>query len=276
MTYNFKNLENISLNAIATCLNLAFSDYQVPLNLTDEQWEKVFKNNAVDLKNSFGAFYEGMMVGAIINSCNMYNGYKAVFDVATGVIPAHRKKGVFTNLFAYALDILKQEDIERYYLEVLQGNDKAIKAYQKQGFMIEREMLLFRSSASSATFDTNLMISSLRDIAIKRLERCIKVKPSYEHCLHILKTNIDGYAIAYMHDHDEIDAYCIYDIMNGRIMQMGYADIDKLKNIISYLLAKYHSVTIKNVDSSYQEIIKMLQDLGFETIVKQYEMVRKL
>lgn len=276
MTYNFNNLENISLNTIATCLNLAFSDYQVPLNLTDEQWEKVFKNNAVDLKNSFGAFYEGMMVGAIINSCNMYNGYKAVFDVATGVIPAHRKKGVFTNLFAYALDILKQEDIERYYLEVLQGNDKAIKAYQKQGFMIEREMLLFRSSASSATFDTNLMISSLRDLAIKRLERCIKVKPSYEHCLHILKTNIDGYAIAYMHDHDEIDAYCIYDIMNGRIMQMGYADIDKLKNIISYLLAKYHSVTIKNVDSSYQEIIKMLQDLGFETIVKQYEMVRKL
>lgn len=276
MTYNFKNLENIPLNAIATCLNLAFSDYQVPLNLTDEQWEKVFKNNAVDLKNSFGAFYEGMMVGAIINSCNMYNGYKAVFDVATGVIPAHRKKGVFSNLFAYALDILKQEDIERYYLEVLQGNDKAIKAYQKQGFMIEREMLLFRSSASSATFDTNLMISSLRDLAIKRLERCIKVKPSYEHCLHILKTNIDGYAIAYMHDHDEIDAYCIYDIMNGRIMQMGYADIDKLKNIISYLLAKYHSVTIKNVDSSYQEIIKMLQDLGFETIVKQYEMVRKL
>lgn len=276
MTYNFKNLENIPLNAIATCLNLAFSDYQVPLNLTDEQWEKVFKNNAADLKNSFGAFYEGMLVGAIINSCNMYNGYKAVFDVATGVIPAHRKKGVFTNLFAYALDILKQEDIERYYLEVLQGNDKAIKAYQKQGFMIEREMLLFRSSASSATFDTNLMISSLRDLAIKRLERCIKVKPSYEHCLHILKTNIDGYAIAYMHDHDEIDAYCIYDIMNGRIMQMGYADIDKLKNIISYLLAKYHSVTIKNVDSSYQEIIKMLQDLGFETIVKQYEMVRKL
>lgn len=276
MTYNFNNLENISLNTIATCLNLAFSDYQVPLNLTDEQWEKVFKNNAVDLKNSFGAFYEGIMVGAIINSCNMYNGYKAVFDVATGVIPAHRKKGVFSNLFAYALDILKQEDIERYYLEVLQGNDKAIKAYQKQGFMIEREMLLFRSSASSATFDTNLMISSLRDLAIKRLERCIKVKPSYEHCLHILKTNIDGYAIAYMHDHDEIDAYCIYDIMNGRIMQMGYADIDKLKNIISYLLAKYHSVTIKNVDSSYQEIIKMLQDLGFETIVKQYEMVRKL
>lgn len=276
MTYNFKNLENIPLNAIATCLNLAFSDYQVPLNLTDEQWEKVFKNNAADLKNSFGAFYEGMLVGAIINSCNMYNGYKAVFDVATGVIPAHRKKGVFSNLFAYALDILKQEDIERYYLEVLQGNDKAIKAYQKQGFMIEREMLLFRSSASSATFDTNLMISSLRDLAIKRLERCIKVKPSYEHCLHILKTNIDGYAIAYMHDHDEIDAYCIYDIMNGRIMQMGYADIDKLKNIISYLLAKYHSVTIKNVDSSYQEIIKMLQDLGFETIVKQYEMVRKL
>lgn len=51
--------------------------------------------------------------------------------------------------------------------------------------------------------------------------------------------------------------------------------IDKLKNIICYLLAKYHSVTIKNVDSSYPEIIKMLQDLGFETIVKQYEMVRK-
>lgn len=82
MSYNFNDLENIPLNTITTCLNLAFSDYLVP-----------FKNNAVDLKNSFGAFYEGMMVGAIINSCSIYNGYKAVFDVASGVIFAHRKKG---------------------------------------------------------------------------------------------------------------------------------------------------------------------------------------
>lgn len=160
-------------------------------------------------------------------------------------------------------------------MEVLQGSEKAIKAYQKQGFMIEREMLLLRSSASFITFDNNLLVSSLKDLEIKRLEKCIEVKPSYEHCLNILKTNIDGYALTFMHDHGEIDAYCIYDIMNGRIMQMGYAAIDKLKNIICYLLAKYHSVTIKNVDSSYPEIIKMLQDLGFETIVKQYEMVRK-
>lgn len=276
MTYIFNNLENIPLNTIATCLNLAFSDYLVPLNLTDEQWQSVFKNNMVDLKNSFGAFYEGMMVGVIINSCNIYNGYKAVFDVATGVIPAYRKKGVFTNMFAYALENLKQKDIERYYLEVLQDNDKAIKAYKKHGFVIAREMLLIRSAVSSVAFNANLMISNLNDLEPKKLEKCIKVKPSYEHCLDILKNNIDDYAIAYMHDHDEIKAFCIYDIKNGRIMQMGYADIDKLKNIIGYLSAKYQNITIKNVDSSYQEIIKMLQDLGFETIVKQYEMVRKL
>ena len=100
--YTYQCLACQSYTEIADCLNLAFSDYALPVQLSAEQVEAFFASSGADLRLSFGAFYDNRLIGFMVNACSIYNEERAVFDVATGVVPEHRGKKVFTNLFSFA------------------------------------------------------------------------------------------------------------------------------------------------------------------------------
>ena len=144
--YTYQCLVNQSYAEIADCLNLAFSDYALPVQLSAEQVEAFFASSGADLRLSYGAFYDNRLIGFMVNACSIYNGERAVFDVATGVVPEHRGKKVFTNLFSFAEGELRKQGVEKYYLEVLQQNQKAINAYQKQGFAVCRAFSVLKAS----------------------------------------------------------------------------------------------------------------------------------
>ncbi len=275
--YIYKKLTDISDSIIVECFNLSFFDYLIPVQLTDEQFKSWFTMSGVDKNLSFGAFYNAQMVGFIFNSCNIYNGDKVVFDVGTGVVPQHRGNKVFTNLYKFAEQQLKANNIEKYYLEVLQQNDKAIHSYKKQGFNIIREFSVLKKSdclkeyINECAKDTNLV-----DFDFNKVNHCTTVKPSYEHCTSVLKVNSNLFAVTYIEKKNKITAFCITSKGSGSIIQLGYTDINDLKEIIQYLCSKFNVVSAKNIDISYIKVLEMLIELGFCEITKQYEMVKKL
>ena len=65
MEYVYKSLENISAADIADAFNIAFSDYAISAVVTGEYLSHRFYNANVDFSLSFGAFYEGTLVGFI-------------------------------------------------------------------------------------------------------------------------------------------------------------------------------------------------------------------
>lgn len=97
--YHYQNLEHVSLRDISRCLNAAFSDYSVPVRLSEADLSGLFLASGIDRRLSFGAFFEGQLVGCMLNSRGIYQGCRAAFDVTTGVIPEHRGKQVFAGLF---------------------------------------------------------------------------------------------------------------------------------------------------------------------------------
>lgn len=106
--YTYQSLEHVSDQIITECFNLAFSDYELPMHLTEEILRLIFTKSCVDKKYSFGAFCQDELVGFIFNSCSVQNGEKVVFDAGTGVVPTHRGKRVFSDLFEYAWEKLKK------------------------------------------------------------------------------------------------------------------------------------------------------------------------
>ena len=54
------------------------------------QVEAFFASSGADLRLSYGAFYDNRLIGFMVNACSVYNGERAVFDVATGVVPELR------------------------------------------------------------------------------------------------------------------------------------------------------------------------------------------
>lgn len=131
--YYYKTLEDTPLRALAECLNLAFEDYELPLHLDEKALAGYLTASGVDLSLSFGAFSGGALVGFLLNSCGFYQGRRVVFDAGTGVVPAHRGRGVFTGLYAFGEKILREQGIGAYYLEVLQKNDRPLPPTKSRG-----------------------------------------------------------------------------------------------------------------------------------------------
>lgn len=275
--YKYKSLKDISYTEIANCLNLAFSDYALPIQFTEDQLQSHFTASGVDKELSYGAFSDGKMVGFIINSCCIYNNEKAVFDVGTGVIPEHRGNKVFTGLFAYTEQELRKHKIKKYYLEVLQQNDKAIQAYKKQGFHILREFYVLKASTSmEETTDLRVEYLDMEKFDLRIISHCNDLQPSFEHSTNILKKHPGLYTVAYKQKDQKITAFCIFSKEDGHILQIGYTDICELKRIVQSLMLKFGNIIIKNIDRNYVQILEMLDSIGFIEVAKQFEMVKDL
>lgn len=273
--YQYKNLETVPFSQIAPCLNLAFSDYYLPIHLEEEEIPRFFAASGVDRKCSFGAFCCEEMVGFIFNSCGMYQGRSSVFDAGTGVVPAHRGKGVFTGLFHFTEQELRRQQIACYYLEVLQQNERAIQLYQKQGFSVVREFSVLRAEQAEPQPAGPVEYASYSAFDFGRTAGCHRADPSYEHSDPILNRNRELYEVAYAAE-EEITAFCVFAKDGGRLLQLGWKSLADLRQVLQALLGRYHTITAKNIDRREGELLELLETLGFQEIARQFEMVKEL
>lgn len=268
--YHFRALDEISMQQLADCFNLAFSDYEQPISFTPESLRYYLTASNVNLSLSFGAFCEEEMVGFILNASGIYKNQSVVFDAGTGVIPQHRGKKVFSGLFAYTAEHLQHQGIARYYLEVLQSNHHAQSIYRKVGFSVLREYIVLAASGPGDGNNHPVTVIPYQDF--EAFETQFTVEPSFEHTSYTINQNPGLYEVRYLNH----QAYCIYAKRNGAIIQMHYNEPDALKAVISSLINRYPSAWAKNVDCSCSDVIRMLMELGFKEVTKQYEMVREL
>lgn len=268
--YRFQALQDVSMQQLAECFNLSFSDYEQPIRFTPESLKYYLTASAVDLSLSFGAFFGDALVGFILNSGGMYHDQSVVFDAGTGIVPDHRGKKVFSSLFAYTCEQLQHRGIAKYYLEALQSNHHAVSIYQKKGFSVLREYSVLTASGPREGWDLPVPAVPYSDFA--PFPTAFSVEPSFEHTTHTVEQNPQLYEVLYLPGR----AYCIYAKRNGEIIQMHYQQLDALKDVMSALIRRYPSAMAKNVDCVCADVIRMLTDIGFTEITKQYEMVRDI
>lgn len=272
--YTYDTLEKVPLHEMARCLNLAFSDYAVPVHLEETELPGFFAASGIEEKRSFGAFLDGRLIGFLFHACHPYQGQSAAFAVGAGVVPGHRGKGVIASLFALAEQRLRQISTEAYYLEVLQQNERAVALYERLGFSITRELAVLRAVANhnepAAEGAAWAPFTGL-DLA----EGCRRARYSFEHSDHVLVLHPERYGVVYRKN-DKISAYCIFSKADGSLCQLGYRSLEDLRKVVQTLLERYGCITAKNIDSDDAEVLDMLASLGFQTVVKQFEMVKRL
>ena len=179
--YQYQTLENTSYEQIAECFRAAFSDYYFSADLSAAQLQKRLEMSGVDLAQSYGAFQNGRLVGFLFNTRSVYNGQNAVFDAGTGVVPEHRGKQVFTRLFQFAEQQLARQNVQAYYLEVLQQNRRAIRLYQRLGFSTRREYVVFKGDGQAAqTLPFPVQEQEFSQFEVPAAN-CRGVDPCFEH-----------------------------------------------------------------------------------------------
>ena len=280
------NYRHLSANDFAaahqTCL-AAFSDYFVPFEISEMQFQNNLSQNAVDLNRSVGAFIDQSMVGYALCGFGLWNGKSTAYISGTGVIPEFRHRGIGARMFDFIIPKLAEIGTEQILLEVISKNENALKLYRKLGFECQRNLEIFEQPKS-------LELKPNRSVRIKKIEnpdwnafeKFWEGKPSWQFSSEAIQREIlrKEFYVAYFDN--EFVGYGVCS-PKGIISQLAVDRNHRRKGIGAAILAEMlangdekKSLRFSNIDSSLHETIGFIEHLSFSRILVQFEMIKPL
>lgn len=119
----------------ATALwNQAFSDYMIPIEMSEEALAKRLTDLQLSPSMSLVAMVEGQLAGIMLYGHHLLNGEKIAWIGGMGVHPDYRRVGVAQALIGEAVQMSEKLGVNRLLLEVIKGNERAEALYRRLGF----------------------------------------------------------------------------------------------------------------------------------------------
>ncbi|MGY3746020.1 GNAT family N-acetyltransferase [Vagococcus salmoninarum] len=141
MEIDLKKLSDLPFSEVTDLWNLAFSDYLVPINMSQTQLADRFTHLGLSKSLSLVAVQGGELVGILLYGEQDYQGKKQGWIGGMAVIPGKRQLGIAQLLMTAALGQGRARGLDELLLEVISSNSKAIKLYEKIGFNSLTEVL---------------------------------------------------------------------------------------------------------------------------------------
>ena len=282
----FKSLENISIENIASTLNDAFSQYFVKINFTPSMLKEKFLEEDFNPKYSIGAFDGEDLIGAILHGFRIIDGEKWVYNMATGVRLSHRGQQVTKQMYQYAIPNLTKEGIFNMQLEVIQGNDRAIKVYKDVGFEEHCSYACYKLNDKAVNVDNllfrgNQSIGDIETVDAEAINNMLDIAPSWSNNMTAIQNNDNrlrhiGYSI-----NEKLIGYACLNTTTGRIKLMAvhpdYREQGIGKQILNYLKMNTRKpLSVINIDEKGEHVLRFLENNGFVPTVKQFELRMKI
>ena len=263
-----KSLDTVAFEEVMQCFLSSFDNYFVQLPTDQSYWRRRFILARVDWELSFGIFDENYLVGFIIHGVDNYQGQLTAYNTGTGILPAYRGRGLIKEMYDFALPFLIKKGVERCLLEVIVENEIAIKAYQKTGFKITRELRSYGGGSGEEASEIEL-------------EECEYQKVlgmgSYQPQHYSWDNAAEAIQVA-----NNVKTFLV---PKAGGIYLGFFSIDDSGNVLqlespqheySKLLSAIGSISnkirIKNVWAERKELISELEHKNFINTVNQYEM----
>ncbi len=146
MSYRITDCRTLPAARLCAAMNAAFSDYVVPLSLTEDKFRDFQKQRGFSPEHSFVAL-AGEEIAAFWFSSPPLSAYDGhAYTLSVGTAPAHRRKGLSRQLLHKVIDRQKPDEGRGLQLEVITTNDKAVKAYRDFGFEVSRTLRVCRTA----------------------------------------------------------------------------------------------------------------------------------
>lgn len=280
---DFRVLNHTTLSEVLRTFNQSFSDYVIPLQLTEDLLIKKMKNDGINLELSAGAFEEDKLAGFILNGTGVFNGIPTAYNGGTGVIPSKRGNKITARLYEFILPSLKKAQVEQCLLEVITSNGPAIKVYENIGFEKTRELICFKGSPvkhptpllqsfslnESESLNSNLY-GSFQDW-----------NPSWQNSWTAIERSQADLKIITAERNEQTVAYIIYDPATARISQFAVKQQYRNQGLGTLLFQELHKrlkkdISILNIDAKAYDTISFLKSVGLKSFINQYEMIMNL
>ena len=269
-----RNLADCGIDRIVHCFNEAFSDYVVKMPTDVDFWEKRWRGARVDYHLSYGVFDEGELVGFIIHGIDYDKGKLTAFNTGTGVIPKYRGQKLVKQIYKAAIPDLLENSVKKCTLEVIVGNDKAIKAYQSVGFKITKTLKCYAGSLKkSENKDLTLENLAFEDISWDQLPR--QNQYSWDNRKSAIDILAKDYSYFEVLDSTSHIGYFIINPNSGNLAQFDLIE-SKNESHWQILFAAIESVKtnikINNVFNNLTDKVQAIKKTGLNNVIDQYEM----
>lgn len=269
-----RTLENISLPELTQAFNLAFSDYLIPMQLTESVLLAKMQAENINLSFSVGAFDVGQLVGFVLHGTNG----TAVYNAGTGVVPNFRKQQITRQLYDFVLPKLKENGFESVQLEVIETNEKAIRAYQKIGFETLRVLQSYKGMITPKYQPIAWIFREL-DVLDWTAAQCLwDWQSTWQNSVQTIEKQKENIKIWVLCGQDKsLISYLIYNQQSNRIQQFATHEAHRHKGAATYLfshLAKQinKETAIINTDKAHRPTQQFLCGMGLKPFIAQYEM----
>jgi ribosomal protein S18 acetylase RimI-like enzyme len=265
-----RTLEGVSTADIAQTFNLAFSDYLVPIHLSESDMAAKMAAENTTRELSSGVFDSGKLVGFILIGIDdgvAYNG-------GTGVIPAFRGKNLTREMYRFLLPMLAEKGIVNHLLEVLTQNAKAIPVYQKLGFQISRTVACFKGKINRV----EKQFAKIQAVdSFNYSKDWCDFDPTYQNSWSAISRTKDQHQFVGAFADGQLVGYIVYVETSARIKHFAVKP-DFRRHGIGWQLFDHvqqqlgnKPMTVLNVDETDNAML-FLQKIGLEIPVRQYEM----
>lgn len=273
----YRLLTAADFSSLHTCFLEAFSDYEVDMRMSEEQFAQRLMRDGVQLEISAGAFDNDRMIGFYINGLGDWQGKRTAYDAGTGIVPEYRGRGIGKDLFAFVVAKLKERSVSQYLLEVLTSNERAVSLYRKLGFVEVRRLAVLRSEQPMEPLD------DLAEVELRRIE-----EPDWK----LFESFWDGYsswqnstAAVDRIPNDRViigahlDGMCVgYGVVFSpavNLMQLAVAPAYRRKGIGSRILRALsadETLKVNNIDEELKGTLEFFEANGFKVVMEQFEM----
>lgn len=273
---NYRLLTSADFDSLHDCFLTAFSDYEVDMRMSREQFRQRLTRDGISLEMSAAAFEGERMIGFCINGLGQWQEKMTAYDGGAAIIPEYRGRGVAKELFAFLIPRLREAGVVQYLLEVLTSNVPAATLYRKLGFVETRRLAVFRSDKR---------IQAANDVGIRRMEQ-----PDWQ----LFQTFWDGYpswqnstaavervaadrVIAGAYVNDECVGYGVVFVPSANLMQLAVSPTHRRRGIGSAILASLETsepLKINNIDEEMRGALAFYEANDYKHVLSQYEMIK--
>lgn len=271
-----RDLSQTSPASIFETFQEAFSDYFLPMNENFEENLERWESAGVDLKYSYGAFYEDQLVGFVLHTIQN-NGL--VFNFSTGVVPQMRGVRIVDEIYSQALPRLKAAGMKKVRLEVLAQNSRAQNLYARLGFTPVRRLHCFTGRLPSRFDDMHQLRYHVKEVHFTpEMRELVRLPWSTEHSEEVILRARGRYELHELREDHRLMAYAVFHPQGLRLMQLEarppfsyYAKV-----LLGRMKLAGEDVRMFNVDERNTPLLEFLNELGLTVQVDQWEMELEL
>jgi ribosomal protein S18 acetylase RimI-like enzyme len=282
---DFRFLSHIDPRVLHSTFLQAFSDYVIPMEPSFEQLSDLLMRRGAELNLSIGAFDGDELIGFNLNALDTYRGSLSVYDVATGVIPRWRRRGVTVGMFGFSLPTLRKTGAKNYVLEVIDTNFPAIEAYKSIGFNTSRSLHSFRCNDFPQPRRAGEQIS-IREVdpEWELFQTFCDWEPSWQNSRNSIQRSQQAKVVLGAYVDNTVVGYGIVFRNSGDIPQFAVKSDYRRQGIGTALLRRLLRevnpaclyARIINIDADAESTLRLVDKLGFRRFLGQLEMQLQL